>query len=263
VTVRAQTARRAARTAGAVGLALLLAGCAGAEPITPAPAAVTSVAPTPASVSQPPSSPPDAATSASRPASSPSSPAPAPSPAGSDSVPPSSVPAPDPGTGGSADSADPSRPASPPLRLTVPAIGIDSPLVDLGRNPDGTVEVPSLDDPDARPGWYRDSPPPGAIGPAIILGHVDSRRFGPGVFYHLAELQPGDTVDVARADGTVARFAVDEVRQVAKRDFPTLEVYGNLDHAGLRLITCGGEFDPAAGSYESNIIVFASLTGTA
>lgn len=261
MTVRGQIARRAAHTAGAVGLALLLAGCAGAEPITPAPAAVASVSQPPA-----PSSPPDPATSASRPASPPSSslaPSLAPSPAGSDSVSPSSEPAPDPGPGGSADAADPSRPASPPLRLSVPAIGIDSPLVDLGRNPDGTVEVPSLDDPDARPGWYRDSPPPGALGPAIILGHVDSRRFGPGVFYHLAELQPGDTVDVARADGTVARFDVDEVRQVAKRDFPTLEVYGNLDHAGLRLITCGGEFDPAAGSYESNIIVFASLTGTA
>ncbi len=145
----------------------------------------------------------------------------------------------------------------------MPAIGIDSPLVDLGRHADGTVEVPSLDDPDARPGWYRDSPTPGALGPAIILGHVDSRRFGPGVFYHLAALHPGDAVDVARADGTVARFVVDEVRQVAKQDFPTLEVYGNLDHAGLRLITCGGEFDPAAGSYQSNVIVFASLVGSA
>ena len=148
-----------------------------------------------------------------------------------------------------------------PLTLSVPAIGIDSPLVELGRNPDGSVEVPSLDDPEARPGWYRDSPTPGSLGPAIILGHVDSRRYGPGVFYHLADLRPGDQVDVSRADGTVARFAVDGVQEVAKRDFPTLAVYGNLDHAGLRLITCGGEFDPDAGSYESNIIVFASLVG--
>lgn len=152
-------------------------------------------------------------------------------------------------------------PDSAPRTLSVPAIGVDSPLVELGRNPDGTVQVPSLDDPDARPGWYRDSPAPGALGPAIILGHVDSRRYGPGVFYQLTDLRPGDAVDVGRDDGTVARFVVDEVRQVAKRDFPTLEVYGNLDHAGLRLITCGGEFDPDAGSYESNIIVFASLAG--
>ena len=154
-------------------------------------------------------------------------------------------------------------PASAPVALSVPSIGIDdAALVELGRNADGTVEVPSLDDPDARPGWYRGSPTPGTLGPAIILGHVDSRRYGPGVFYDLADLQPGAVVDVARADGSVAHFAVESVREVAKRDFPTIEVYGNLDHAGLRLITCGGEFDPDAGSYESNIIVFASLTGS-
>jgi LPXTG-site transpeptidase (sortase) family protein len=144
----------------------------------------------------------------------------------------------------------------------VPAIAINSPLIELGRNPDGTVEVPSLDDPDSKPGWYRNSPSPGSMGPAIILGHVDSRAFGPGVFYSLQKLQPGDSIEVARADGTVAEFSIDSVQTVQKSDFPTLEVYGNLDHAGLRLITCGGEFDPDAHSYESNIIVFASLVGS-
>jgi sortase (surface protein transpeptidase) len=153
-------------------------------------------------------------------------------------------------------------PASTPVSVSVPAIGINSPLIELGRNPDGTVEVPSLDDPDSTPGWYRNSPSPGTLGPAIILGHVDSRAFGPGVFYSLQNLQPSDIIDVARADGTIAEFSIDSVETVQKSDFPTLRVYGNLDHAGLRLITCGGEFDPAASSYESNIIVFASLVGS-
>jgi sortase (surface protein transpeptidase) len=144
----------------------------------------------------------------------------------------------------------------------VPAIGIDSSLIDLGLNADGTIEVPSLDDPDSKPGWYTGSPTPGALGPAIILGHIDSRQFGPGVFYSLQDLQAGDGIEVTRADGTVAQFAVDNVRTVPKSNFPTLEVYGNLDHAGLRLITCGGEFDPDARSYESNVIVFASLVGS-
>lgn len=148
-----------------------------------------------------------------------------------------------------------------PVSLSVPSVGIDSALVELGRNPDGTVEVPSLDDPDAKPGWYRGSPAPGALGPAIILGHVDSRRFGPGVFYDLKGVGPGDPIDVGRADGTVAHFVVDAVQEVAKSDFPTLAVYGNIDHPGLRLITCGGVFDPDARSYESNVIVFASLVG--
>lgn len=151
---------------------------------------------------------------------------------------------------------------SAPVALSVPAIGINSSLIELGRNADGTVEVPSLDDPDSKPGWYRNSPAPGTLGPAIILGHVDSRKYGPGVFYSLQNLKAGDTIDVTRADGTVAEFIIDSVESVQKSNFPTLEVYGNLDHAGLRLITCGGEFDPEAQSYESNIIVFASLAGS-
>lgn len=259
MTRRVRTATRSAR-GGAVGLVLLLAGCAG-DPVAPvgvsspvpSPAPTTASAPEPAGAEPVPSTPAGSSPAVSRAATGPTDVAATRTPAA----------APDPTPDDPADPVGPVLPASAPVRLSAPAIGIDSPLVDLGRNADGTVEVPSLDDPDARPGWYRDSPTPGTLGPAIILGHVDSRRFGPGVFYHLAELRPGDSVDVARADGTVARFAVDEVRQVAKRDFPTLEVYGNLDHAGLRLITCGGEFDPAAGSYESNVIVFASLTGTA
>jgi sortase (surface protein transpeptidase) len=135
-------------------------------------------------------------------------------------------------------------------------------LIQLGLNPDGSVEVPSLDDPDSKPGWYRNSPAPGAVGPAIILGHVDSRQYGPGVFYSLKDLHPGDSIEVTRADNTVAIFNIDTVESVHKSDFPTLRVYGNLDHSGLRLITCGGEFDPNASSYESNIIVFASLVGS-
>jgi LPXTG-site transpeptidase (sortase) family protein len=194
-----------------------------------------------------------------------------PAPSNIESVPSSAAPAPStpdstepqssaPGAGPS--SVGPVLPASPPTALSMPAIGISSPMIQLGLNPDGSVEVPSLDDPDSKPGWYRNSPAPGTLGPSIILGHVDSREFGPGVFYDLQKLQTGDTVEVAREDGTVAVFSVDSVETVQKSDFPTLKVYGNLDHAGMRLITCGGEFDPDARSYESNIIVYASLTGS-
>ncbi len=156
----------------------------------------------------------------------------------------------------------PVLPASPPTYLSVPAIAIRSPLITLGLSPDGSIQVPSLDDPNSRPGWYEDSPTPGAIGPAVLLGHVDSRRFGPGVFYALHDLRPGDAVEVTREDGTIAIFTVDDVRIVPKNDFPTLQVYGNLNYAGLRLITCGGKFDPDARSYDSNVIVYASLIGS-
>lgn len=148
---------------------------------------------------------------------------------------------------------------STPVSLSIPALKVASALVRLGLNPDGTVQVPDLNDPDSRPGWYEKSPTPGAPGPSIILGHIDSREYGPGVFYQLGDLRPGDTVEVTRADGTVAVFRVDSVSVYPKDQFPTLAVYGNIDHAGLRLITCGGTFNPSEQSYESNIVANATL----
>jgi sortase (surface protein transpeptidase) len=153
----------------------------------------------------------------------------------------------------------PVLPESAPVSLSVPAIGVNTPLLRLGLNSDGTIQVPPLDDPDSKAGWYDRSPAPGTPGPAIILGHVDSAKYGPGVFYRLGDLKPGERIDITRTDGTVAVFRIDAVRSYSKSDFPTLQVYGNIDHAGLRLITCGGEFDSDAHSYENNIVVYASL----
>ena len=156
----------------------------------------------------------------------------------------------------------PILPGSVPVSLSIPALNVTSSLLQLGLNPDGTVAVPDLNDPDSKAGWYKYSPTPGSLGPAIILGHIDSAKYGPGVFYHLGDLQPGNLIDITRGDGTVAVFRVDGVRSYPKNDFPTPTVYGNLDYAGLRLITCGGVFDPDAHSYESNIVAFASLVSS-
>ena len=181
----------------------------------------------------------------------------------SDSLPgpESSAPA---GTSSAAPSTKPSAPAekvAEPVSVAVPAIGVTSTLMDLGLNRDGTVEVPPLER-DDRAGWYTPGPAPGEVGPAIILGHVDSAEWGPGIFFELGALKKGDEISVARADGSVAVFGVDRVEVHRKDDFPTIEVYGNTDDPQLRLITCGGAFDPAARSYEDNVIVFASLVDT-
>jgi len=172
---------------------------------------------------------------------------------------PSSAPAP--GIPAPTAVRGPVLPASQPVQLEVPAIGVTSDLLDLGLNPDGTVEVPPLAK-DSKAGWYRDSPTPGEVGPSVILGHVDSAEYGPGVFFKLGALRPGDQISVTRADASTAVFRVDRVASYPKDAFPTLEVYGNTDDAELRLITCGGDFDPAARSYLSNIVVYASLSGS-
>ncbi|MGH3965672.1 MAG: class F sortase [Pseudonocardiaceae bacterium] len=146
-------------------------------------------------------------------------------------------------------------PESKPVHLHVPSIGVDTDLMDLGLQQDGTLEVP----PDGEiAGWYTQAPTPGEIGPAVIAAHVDWNG-KPGVFYKLDELAPGDEVSVERQDGTTAIFLVTKVEQYPKREFPSDAVYGNIDHAGLRLITCGGDFDERARSYEDNIVAYAHL----
>ena len=140
-----------------------------------------------------------------------------------------------------------------PVRLRIPALRIDTSLQELGRAVDGTVEVPADF---GIAGWFAGGPRPGQAGPAVILGHVDSRR-GPGVFYRLAGVAPGTEVHVDRADGSTVTFLVSEVRTVAKDGFPTEEVYAPTLQSSLRLVTCGGPFDQAAGSYRDNVIVSA------
>jgi hypothetical protein len=144
-----------------------------------------------------------------------------------------------------------------PVSLTIPAIGVRAQIVDLGLNPGGTIQVPATT---TVAGWYTGSPQPGAIGPAVILGHVDSRS-GPGIFFWLRTLRPGQRIYVGRADGTMAVFTVTRVQLYAKDQFPTAAVYGPVPDAELRLITCGGTFDQARGSYLSNVVVYARLAG--
>ena len=145
--------------------------------------------------------------------------------------------------------------ASRPIRVQIPAIGVDSGLMDLGLQADGTLEVPPAGFP---AGWFTDAPTPGEVGPAVLAGHVDWAG-APGVFAELRDVAVGDEVLVARADGSTAVFRVSQVGRFAKDAFPTAAVYGDLDHPGLRVITCGGEFDDAAQSYRDNTVVFADL----
>lgn len=158
----------------------------------------------------------------------------------------------------SAPSADPAAlPPSTPVRLTIARLGIRAPLMGLAKNPDGTVETPPLSRAQEA-GWYRLGPTPGSRGAAVIIGHVDNAR-GPAVFHRLAQLRRGDHVDVARADGLVARFRIDHVERVSKERFPTSRVYGDPGYAAVRLITCGGEFDRATGHYRDNVIAYGHL----
>jgi len=184
-----------------------------------------------------------------------------PSPGSTPAVPaPGSATAPAP-SASAVPGALPALAASDPVHLDVPAIKVSSDLLDLGLNPDNTLQVPPLEK-DSRAGWYHGSPTPGQTGPSVILGHVDSSEYGPGVFFQLGALKPGDTATVTRADRTAVTFQVDRVVRYPKDQFPTLDVYGNTADSELRLITCGGAFDAKARSYLDNIVVYASMVSS-
>ena len=158
--------------------------------------------------------------------------------------------------GRQAPAPQPSPPPVPePVRLIIPAIGVRTGLVHLGLTSSGALQVPAST---AVAGWYTGSARPGAIGAAVIAGHIDSVA-GPGVFFRLRLLRPGERVYVRRAGGSLAVFEVIAVHSYLKARFPTMAVYGPVPAAELRLITCGGTFDYATGHYLSNVIVYADL----
>lgn len=143
-----------------------------------------------------------------------------------------------------------------PLLLRIPAIKLEVPFgKPLGLNADQTVEVPEGYE---EVGYYKFGPTPGELGPAVVLGHVDSYQ-GPAVFFELGQLEAGDEIYVDRDDGTTAVFVVDHLESHEQRGFPTAKVYSDIDYAGLRLITCTGVYNHGTQEYSHNLIVFAKL----
>jgi sortase (surface protein transpeptidase) len=152
-------------------------------------------------------------------------------------------------------------PASAPMRIVIPAIGVNAPMTHLDLNANGTIQVPPLSDHNLA-GWYDRSVMPGARGTSVILGHVDDYA-GPSVFFNIKNLRKGEAVYVLRSDGKTAVFSVDGVQKAVKTNFPTSDVYGNVSYPALRLVTCGGPFNAKSGEYLDSIVVYAHLAGLA
>lgn len=152
----------------------------------------------------------------------------------------------------------PHAPASPPVRLSIGAIGVQAPVERVDVDRDGILVPPSLREP-SQVGWYQRGPTPGEAGNAVLVGHVDTVGRGPAVFYLLGRLKPGDEIGVTRLDGSTVTFQVDGVRLYPKRAFPAGLVYGPEERSQLRLITCGGTFDHATSTYSGNTVITATM----
>ncbi|MBL7502804.1 class F sortase [Frankia sp. CN7] len=139
-----------------------------------------------------------------------------------------------------------------PVRLRIAAIAVDAPVVGLGLTPQGAIDVPTKW---GDVGWYQQGVAPGAVGPAVLVGHYDSKK-GPAVFYRLRNLLPGDQIEVVGGSGTTAAFVVDRLETVSKAAFPAERVYGPVTRPEIRLITCDGGFDERTNHYLDNLVVY-------
>ena len=148
---------------------------------------------------------------------------------------------------------------SPPVRVTIASIGVNSSLQSLGLLANGTLAPPSTWD---EAGWYDGGVIPGQVGPAVVIGHIDSTS-GPAVFFKLSKLQPGANVTITLQDGVILTFQVDDTQSFPKDQFPTAYVYGPTPDPELRLITCTGDFDYKTHNYLSNLVVRAHLVSSA
>ncbi len=146
---------------------------------------------------------------------------------------------------------------APPVSIAIPKIRAQSSLIRTGVNPDKTIEVPSVKQPE-QASWYEFSSMPGRPGPAVILGHVDGDG-RPGIFHQVHTLKAGDRVIIERSDGSRLTYAVTRVFKTDKDEFPTERVYGTTNESELRLITCGGKWEGGQYGYADNIIVDARL----
>ncbi|MER7466649.1 class F sortase [Streptomyces sp. NPDC097981] len=234
----ARLRRRAVPLAAAALATLLLVGCGGKDSAAPAAAQGAPQSGAPANGGGAPGGPA--------------------SPGGSQASPPAGSPG-GAGAGKGTGAVQPALARSEPQKISIPSLGLTSSLETLRQNADGTMQTPK--DPGLA-GWYEPGPTPGSQGPAVIAGHV-TWNGAAAVFEKLKTMKAGDTIQVTRQDNKTATFTVDRVAEYPKAQFPTLEVYKNLDYAGLRLVTCGGDFDPKKHYYDSNVVVFARLTGAA
>ncbi|WP_079031857.1 class F sortase [Streptomyces specialis] len=150
-------------------------------------------------------------------------------------------------------------PPAVPTWVSVPSIGVEAPLTNVGLDAEGWVQAPPQEIANLA-GWYDGATPPGALGTSVIVGHVDNAT-GPAVFYGLGAVRLGDSVEVIREDGIAVRFEIYDVAVYDKDEVPET-VYRDTGSAELRLITCGGTFEEGSG-YTANVVVFARMTGTA
>lgn len=142
--------------------------------------------------------------------------------------------------------------AAQPIGLSIDSLAIEAPILPVGVEPNGEMEIPGAAD----VGWYRFGSRPGEPGSAVLAAHVDYNG-QIGAFYELSSGEIGDTVDITFSDGTTQSFVVTDRAQYEKSSLPFDEIFRRDGAPTLVLITCGGDFNPSLRSYQDNVVLYA------
>jgi LPXTG-site transpeptidase (sortase) family protein len=143
------------------------------------------------------------------------------------------------------------RPAARPARISIPAIGVRAPVVAVGVDDEGLMELPEREE----AAWYRFGSTLGEPGSTVIAGHVDLAG-AEGVFRRLGEVEPGDRVLVTTAADRAHAYRVVARRRYDKERLP-VRIWTVRGPEVLTLVTCGGDYDAEARAYDSNTLLFA------
>jgi len=150
----------------------------------------------------------------------------------------------------------PTRRSVPPVRVVAASIDVDMPVVPVGVEAGGFMELPV--DP-AIGGWYRFGSDPAALdGNVVISAHIDAPQYPIGPLSRLRDLPAGEVVEVTDAAGDVRRYQVQSVTYYPKADLPVDELFARSGTRNLVLITCGGQFDSRTGRYADNVVAIAT-----
>lgn len=143
-----------------------------------------------------------------------------------------------------------------PTAVRVPSVGLELGVVPVGVREDGQMDVPDLV---SELGWYRFGPAPGAAtGSAVLAAHVDS-DIGAAPMASVLRASEGDPIEIATAAGAMLDYRITSIEQISKDELRLDALFARDGEHVVRLVTCGGEWDPAAGAYEDNIVVTAVL----
>ncbi len=142
-----------------------------------------------------------------------------------------------------------------PARLKIPSLGIDAAVEQVGTKTDGSMGTPQNF---ANAGWYVFGQKPGAPGNAVFAGHVNNALTKPGVFGNLSKIKKGDYLTVSDAAGKSKVYRVSSIQEYAP-DASTDGIFAASGPSQVVLITCDGDWDQSAHSFDKRLVVIATL----